>query len=256
MKTRIAYLLTAQGLAKHCQETGQDLYFWTFTTKERLPDWRLSPIWRRFVRDVCNLFRNDEFPLTGVRVLERHKSGYLHYHAIVNRRIPVDMVRSIGARYGIGRVHVAKLNSPKGGLIYAAKYMSKQNRIKGRGCRLKIWGTIGDAFWAVPTSSIKTEHRGTRFLARVRQTVFGGGVVGFKLACQLLNWKWAGFRIFEDFVIWYARENYSKPWEMWFPLIACDEWLQAQVNDVWLNNELDGKVPFGIGPVQHNRGMI
>jgi len=242
MKSRAAYLQSCWCLRDYAKATGSKLYFWTFTTKEVLPDWRLSPIWRRFIRDVSDMYRHDDFPLVGIRVLERHKKGNLHYHAIVTKRIPVDEVRKIGSKYGIGRVHVRKVRDEESIMYYLAKYLGKQ-RVRGIGTRIKTWGTIGPDCFGVKRSEIIFEHRGTLLLKRVKAELFPDGGVGYRLACQIMNWKWAGFPDKEDFLLHYARENWGKPWDRFFPLTACDEWMIANMYPIW-GGGMDGKIPF------------
>jgi len=206
----------------------------------------MSPIWARFIRDVTDLCsREIGVTLVGVRVLERHKSGFLHYHAIVNIRIPIDRVLAIGKRYGIGRTSVTKINTPKGAVLYMAKYLTKETAVKGRGCRLKSWGTVGDAFFSVKRSEVKTDNRGTRFWKRLREELpWAGEKRSMSTAIKAMRWQWAGFRAYEDFVIFYAKENWDRPWERFWPLNASYEWLVANMDGIGGAHEMDGNCPF------------
>jgi len=234
MKTRIAYLQSCWKLRDHVSDCGDKLYFWTFTTKEVLPDWRLAPIWKRFIRDVCHLFDDDGgSPLTGIRVLERHRKGNLHYHAIVNRRIPVDEVRKIGGKYGIGRVHVRKVRSNDGALFYLAKYLGKDRRVVGEGCRIKAWGTIGDASWSVKRSDIKVDDRFTRLVRKVKLGVYPDKPMPLPLVRQLMRWKWAGFDDKEDFLLWWAEDKAARSWEQWEVLTMPDWRLLREMGSSW-----------------------
>lgn len=120
-------------------ETSAHVYFWTFTFKKVYADWVYSYAFSAFYRDLSNRFGH---MLLGVRVVEPHKSHGLHYHALLNQRIPMDLVRRIGSQYGIGICWVEKADF--GSVHYLAKYLSKSKR---KGQRLykgiKRWATVG-----------------------------------------------------------------------------------------------------------------
>jgi len=113
------------------------IYFWTFTNKVPVADWQAGPVWHRFSVELCNLYGG---LLRGLRVIELHRDHGIHWHCLLNKRVWVGEVRRIGARYGIGRVHVERADG-KGAVDYLAKYLSKKE--KPYGCRVRKWGAVG-----------------------------------------------------------------------------------------------------------------
>jgi len=130
-------------------EIGEKVYFWTFTFKKVHCDWQYAYAWREFIRDLSNMYGGY---LCGVRVIEPHKEHGLHYHALINRRIPVQLVRMIGAKYGFGRCHVVRANPHTSN--YLAKYLTKDAPKMYGG--IHRWGTIG-AFRGVRKNDIVIE---------------------------------------------------------------------------------------------------
>src|ERR1700744_2827736 len=132
-KTVAAFEMTCEKLF----ERYSHLYFWTFTFKQVMPDWYYSQTWARFWRDFL-----DHFPdqVIGVKVAELHKEHGLHYHLILNQRICVGQVRRIGARYGIGRVHVKLCD--KGAVGYLRKYLMKNDRREFK-APVRKWSPVG-----------------------------------------------------------------------------------------------------------------
>jgi len=113
------------------------VYFWTFTFKECWPDWYYPNAWHQFVRSLADVHGGI---LCGLRVLEVHEGGHgLHYHALLNLRVSVHVVRKLGAKVGMGRVHVAQCKTAKDGM-YLAKYLSKKNPLHPG---MRRWATVG-----------------------------------------------------------------------------------------------------------------
>ncbi|SDU18212.1 hypothetical protein SAMN05444156_2455 [Verrucomicrobium sp. GAS474] len=153
-KSLVAFQLTCDKLFARYEV----LYFWTFTFKEAMPDWYYSRTWNRFWVDFTGHFPD---LIRGVKVAEHHKTHGLHYHAILNQRLPVGLVRRIGSKYGIGRVHVMKCD--KGAVGYLEKYLGKQHwKDFHAGCRR--WSPVGT--WDhTKVSDIVVESDFTRQLA-------------------------------------------------------------------------------------------
>jgi len=120
---------------------GRSVYFWTFTFKRVYDESDYSWRWTSFVKAIeyAHGNRRGRGKMFGLRVVEPHETHGLHYHALLNFRLSVDIVRRVGARFGIGRVDVVKCeDSGVGG--YLAKYLAKSSRW---GSRVRSWGTIG-----------------------------------------------------------------------------------------------------------------
>lgn len=130
-KSQAAFIMTAQTMF----ETWDKIYFWTFTFKDVWPDWWYPPAWNRFITELRNCHAGQ---LMGLRVVESFDHG-LHYHALLNIRVSVHLVRRIGKKYGIGWVDVRRCD--EGAAFYLAKYLGKHTGTLTKGMRR--WGTIG-----------------------------------------------------------------------------------------------------------------
>ena len=176
-KSEAAFRLSAE---KFFAQTRR-VYFWTFTARRVFADWHYAQVWARFVRELEDVYGGT---VQGVKIVELHKSHGIHWHALLNRRIDVDGVRRIGARYGIGRVHVKLAN--RGSINYLAKYVSKEFK---RGQKLHAhcarWGTVG-GFRGVRVQDIEIDsvfHRAVRFCQRE----LGQRKLPFLFVCALLD---------------------------------------------------------------------
>jgi len=136
-RTQAAFLLSAERLFAQ----GKPIYFWTFTWYDVHLDREYAALWSGFVKAMNYAlgYRTGSGAFQGLRVVEPHKMHGLHYHALLNRRLSVDEVRSVGARFGIGRVHV-KLCEDVGIARYMAKYLTKARM---SGTRVRVWGGVG-----------------------------------------------------------------------------------------------------------------
>jgi len=141
------------------------VYFWTFTFKECWPDWYYPNAWHSFVRELADAHGGI---LCGLRVLEVHEGGHgLHYHALLNLRVSVHVVRKIGVKLGIGRVHVAQCKTAKDGM-YLAKYLSKKNPLYPG---MRRWARVG-GFAGVTVNGLEGDspfQRNIRKLTNGRQ---------------------------------------------------------------------------------------
>jgi len=168
-KSQAAFVLTCEKLF----DTFPKLYFWTFTFKTVMPDWRYSYAWAAFIRDLQNLHGQ---MILGVKCIEVHPGGHgLHYHAILNVRVNAHIVRRIGKRYGIGRVHVRTCNI--GAAYYLVPYLRKEDGLsKG----IRRWSTVG-GFVGVKKRDIEVDSPYQRNMQRLS----GGRKVGFALATTI-----------------------------------------------------------------------
>ena len=128
-----------------------ELYHWTFTFVEALDIKVAARNWKRFLGGYTRSGTLlGAFPtISGIRVFELHPgrdigngeilSHGLHVHAVVNERLPVEIVRSIAQRYGFGRVNVKC--HPRERAMYLSKYLAKDRPECFKGMRL--WAPFG-----------------------------------------------------------------------------------------------------------------
>src|SRR5262245_50167229 len=119
-KSRIAFQMTAERLF----EPGFRVYFWTFTFYELQADYVAMKRFRAFLNHLQKVFKDCKWG--GVRVAELHKDHGVHFHALINRRLPVEIVRNVAKCYGMGRIHVKVAD--KGAAKYLTKYLWKQRQ--------------------------------------------------------------------------------------------------------------------------------
>ena len=147
---------------------------WTFTWPMPMGPKEGSRCWGNFLRGKSRSSPrgfNACFPLAaGLRVFEwhpgsdRHVPGIshgLHVHAIIDTRLPVEIMRSIWEREGDGgRIHVQAIAADRA--MYVGKYLAKQRVECLKGMRL--WAPIGRA----ETSKVKDIVVDSRWTAAYR----------------------------------------------------------------------------------------
>lgn len=116
-KSKAAFLLTAERLFTKKEK----VYFWTFTFYHLQSDWDGAQLFSKFLNHLRKTLGGD---WGGVRVVELHREHGVHYHALINRRLAVDIVRRIAKYYAIGRIFVEKAHPDAA--IYLSKYLTKQ----------------------------------------------------------------------------------------------------------------------------------
>jgi len=103
--------------------------------------------WRLF-QNTITAFGYDGMKNTiyGLRVAELHDqeaSGHgLHFHVVINRFVPIEIVRSIAERYGFYWLQMKECHTAAGLAVYLAKYLTKQDRptcLKGS----RLWAAFG-----------------------------------------------------------------------------------------------------------------
>jgi len=130
----MAFTFTCEKLALH----NDKLYFWTWTFRQ-VPYNDAWAMWqyKQFAHKLAH-----HFPLIkGVRISELHKSHGIHFHALVNERIPIERIKRMAWPHGFGRVSVSKADL--GSISYLAKYLTKQYRNENDFGGRRRWGTIG-----------------------------------------------------------------------------------------------------------------
>lgn len=132
-KTKAAFLISAFRFF----ERNPRVYFWTFTFRQVKDDVWYMYQWSEFLRYVQD--RHGRI-FTGLRVVEAGEGGHgLHFHALVNRRFAVQIMRRLGKRFGIGRIQVVRCD--EGAAWYLSKYMGKDSLPLAKGIRR--WAAIG-----------------------------------------------------------------------------------------------------------------
>jgi hypothetical protein len=159
-KSQAAFVMSCRELFRK----EKHVFFWTFTFPRCMPDWYYPRTWNVFMRAIQDQYGGF---LQGLRVCEVHENGHgLHYHALINQRISVYIVRRLWAKYGGGHVQVDTATAESA--EYLAKYLTKQNPLWPG---MRRWGTIG-GFRQVKVKSIVVEsafHRNVFLIGRGRQ---------------------------------------------------------------------------------------
>lgn len=178
-RTQTAFTMSAENLLK----TYGKLYFWTFTFID-------TPISDEYANEDWALFHyrlRKVFPrLRGLRVTELHRSHGIHYHALVNMRIPIERVKRLARGSGrltgdnryldFGRMSVTKcdLNTAH----YLIKYFNKTYAKSYQLYSGRRWGTIGlkrGEAWYVQCRDVVYETD----CLRNRREVFGDHQIPF-----------------------------------------------------------------------------
>lgn len=187
-KTQVAFQLSVENLF-----SDRPAYFWTLTFPQVLDLKSAILRWSRFSRYLQEHFTG----IGGIRVFEMHPgktdpltgerlSHGLHIHALLNKRLSLDLVRPLANSCGFGRIHVAEVMPDASGnrlpgLFYLGKYLNKK-RSGSALYRSRLWSAFGVASsQSVRVSNISIE---SNFSA------------AFKfLACHLANWKTLDFQV-------------------------------------------------------------
>jgi len=170
-KTTFAFLQSAAGLYRR----GRQVYFWTLTFKKVMPDWYYGRLINKFYNAMDKASGNVFY---GVHVNELHKSHGIHYHALTPCRVSQAMVRRIGARFGIGIVHVKKAdkNAPQ----YLSKYLTKAFGEERFG--VHKWGKFG-GYKGTSVRDVVCESVFTRNMSKI----FGGIKVPMNRSTWVFN---------------------------------------------------------------------
>ncbi|OAM88046.1 hypothetical protein OH491_07750 [Termitidicoccus mucosus] len=131
-KSKVAFIMSVEKLF----DESEHVYMWTLTFREVMPVWWYMNTHTLFVREVQKWYKN----FKGLRVTEVHDMHGIHYHWLVDTWMDADLIRMIGKRFGIGRVHVVEAD--RGAALYLAKYMSKKGQAP-MFRKLSKWGTLG-----------------------------------------------------------------------------------------------------------------
>jgi len=243
-RSRLAFDWTCKAFVDYAARNKQKVYFWTFTFVKKMPDSYYCYRWAGFIRDVGRLY-SDGIPLLGVKVTEPHRRAApgsrwrgLHFHCLVNHRVPVGEVRRIGARYGIGRVQVKRVWNMSGSVNYLAKYMRKGFKEKKLAPGIRRWSTIG-GFDGVTVASVQITSPLTTACREMK------AALGRNLTFPEQAAIWRSDNISDPthraFCVWYAKQ----PENAKNPLAALSfPWWELEREIGLPDNPLDGLCPF------------
>jgi len=167
------------------------VYFWTFTFKQVYHEWEYPTLWHSFIRgmELAHGTGRQGACIRGLRVLEPHERHGLHYHMLTNKRLSVHIVRRVGRRFGMGRVHVEECDRGTG--YYLAKYLGKNQ--KAFCTRRRSWGSVG-GFMQCKVKDVEVDSA----FSRNMKGLFNGHQVDFKTTSFVL----ALSRIHGDLALW------------------------------------------------------
>lgn len=147
-KSQVAFLMSAQMLF---EAYPHHMYFWTLTFKRVYPDWFYPNIFHLFWVEIREKVIGPYH--LGLRVIEPHPGGHgLHYHLLINKRIPKGLLDRIAERHGMGITWVEKCDF--GAAVYLSKYLSKD---KTPLFGVRRWHTLG-CFRGVRTNDIEIHN--------------------------------------------------------------------------------------------------
>jgi len=165
----MAFVFSAERLF----EQSEHVYFWTMTfVSVPINDVYAMEDWAVFAQRLVH-----HFPfLQGLRVVELHKSHGIHFHLLLNERIPIRRMKRIARGTGrivgrnryldFGRMSVDVCD--RGAFEYLTKYMTKEYRKENYFAGRRRWGTIG-GFDATRCRDLVYENDTTRN----RRAMFG-----------------------------------------------------------------------------------
>lgn len=149
-RNRLAYYLNSY------LNNFQIIRFWTLTIRSTAFEYNAnkiklaSEIFRRFTNNVRrnNALGKNEQQFQYVKVLEFHKSGSPHFHVIVDRFLPVNILRALwqkaindvlGKSGWNGNVHVKANLTKKSASNYIAKYVVKTAKELKPRQKARLW---------------------------------------------------------------------------------------------------------------------
>lgn len=147
------------------------VFMWTLTFTKAKQDDQALYCWNHLSKAL-----QKHFPLArGLRVTERHPgeiffgdielSHGLHFHLLLNQRVPKSWLEKVGRKWGFGWTWVKKCKLSDA--LYCGKYLSKEGELK-KGYRR--WGTIG-GFNQIKKSDIEIDSTFHRNFRRIQNRV-------------------------------------------------------------------------------------
>lgn len=177
---------------KELRKHASKLYMWTLT----FPYFATAETSRDVVRQFIQWA--NRHGANGVRVYEKHRSGSLHIHIVMDRYFYVRTVRQYWESLGGGRIHVKILNPDDAGL-YIAKELMKVGQKMGFPKGTRLYATFGNCWKEIGKSlvnSIRFESqdfvcwlmgRGTERFADIKGFQFGLEYFGVGYAASAIT---------------------------------------------------------------------
>jgi len=183
-RTAAAFTFSAERLFDEYQK----IYFWTFTFIDvPINDELANDDWHTLHHRMRRVWPN----LKGLKVTELHRSHGIHYHALVNMRIPIERVKRLargsGALFGdkryldFGRMEVKRCD--RDAVAYLTSYLRKGYKAKYNVYAGRRWGTIG-GFAATHCRDIVYDH----LAIRNREAMFGGFQVSYSTILMIQHY--------------------------------------------------------------------
>lgn len=146
-RSKAAFRLSVQTFFEQVERGEHQAFLWTFTLKKVISVADAFKAWNKFAKALWKYGLHPETgeqTIVGIRVAEFHPGGHgVHFHVLINRRIPIQAVRRRAEQYGFGWIDVRRAHCGKGTLGgYLSKYLSKRDRppcFKGR----RLWQAFG-----------------------------------------------------------------------------------------------------------------
>jgi len=153
-KSQFAFEQTAQMMF----ERGP-VILWTFTFREVYPDWNYSYLWDKFSRELANWFWGN---VGGLRVVEAHREHGLHFHVLLNRRVPFTAIDRMARKHGFG--HSLAEVADQGAIRYLVPYLRKQWRDRDPlHCGMRRWSAFGNIV-RVRVGNVECDSRSVRLI--------------------------------------------------------------------------------------------
>lgn len=137
--------MSVETLFEASKKSGDHVFMWTFTFRECLSVQDAFKAWNQFSKNLWKYGihpKTKEQTIVGLRVAEMHPGGHgVHFHVLINRRIPIQAVRRWAEMAGMFWIHVTRCYHGHLGK-YLGKYLGKQDRVpclKGR----RLWQGFG-----------------------------------------------------------------------------------------------------------------
>lgn len=146
-RSKAAFHHSVETFFRHVSEGKHKAYLWTFTFEKVISVKEAFQMWNKFAKSLWKYGlhpKTGESTIFGLRVAELHPGGHgVHFHVLVNRRIPIQAVRRRAEQFGMFWIDVQRAYSTDGSLgWYLAKYLAKGDRppcFKGR----RLWQAFG-----------------------------------------------------------------------------------------------------------------
>lgn len=146
-RSKAAFRLSCATFFEQVREGKHQAYLWTFTLRRCTGVKEAFQAWNKLAKSLWKYGihpETGEGTIFGLRVAEFHPGGHgVHFHVLVNRRIPIEAVRRRAEKFGFFWIDVRRAQDNEGRMGgYLSKYLSKTDRapcMKGR----RLWQAFG-----------------------------------------------------------------------------------------------------------------